>query len=102
MITVESMNHPATPVPCFLVEWYGPKLAEEPIADTAAALDDCAASMSMAGSSVRLLTILAVPTDEVLFGVFTADSADIVAETCQRAGLPAQRLTPAVDAHFGG
>jgi hypothetical protein len=37
----------------------------------------------------------------VLFGVFTADSADIVAETCQRAGLPAQRLTPAVDAHFG-
>src|SRR5664279_5013433 len=73
MISVESMSHPATPVPCYLVEWYGPKLAEEPIAHTAAALDDCAASMSVAGSSVRLLTILAVPTDEVLFGVFTAD-----------------------------
>jgi hypothetical protein len=101
MIIVDPMSHPATSVPCYLVEWYGPRLAGEPIEDTAATLDDCAASMSIAGSSVRLLTILAVPTDEVLFGVFTADSADLVAETCQRAGLPAQRLTPAVDAHFG-
>ena len=102
MATVKPMSQPATPVPCYLVEWYGPRLAEERIEDTAATLDDCAVSMSAAGSSVRLLTIPAVPTDEVLFGVFTADSADIVAETCQRAGLPAQRLTPAVDAHFGG
>jgi hypothetical protein len=102
MITVAEMSHLATPVPCFLVEWYGPKLAEERIEETAAALDDCAASMSTGGSSVRLLTILAVPSDEVLFGVFTADSADLVAETCQRAGLPAQRLTPAVDAHLTG
>jgi hypothetical protein len=89
------------PVPCFLVEWYGPKLAEEPIEHTAATLDHSASAVSAAGSAVRLLTILAVPTDEVLFGVFTADSADLVAETCQRAGLPAQRLTPAVDAQLG-
>jgi hypothetical protein len=95
------MSHPATPVPCYLVEWYSPHLAREPIADTAATLDDCAASMSTAGSIVRLLTVLAVPADDVCFGVFTADSADIVAQTCLRAGLPAQRLTPAVDARVG-
>jgi hypothetical protein len=89
------MRHPATPVACFLVEWYRPRLAEEPIEETAATLDACAAAMSTAGSTVRLLTILAVPADDVCFGVFTADSADLVDRTCRRAGLPAQRLTPA-------
>jgi hypothetical protein len=42
--------------------------------------------------------VLSVPTDETLFGVFAADSAPIVAQACQRAGMPAQRLTGAVDA----
>jgi hypothetical protein len=96
------MSSHATAVPCYLVEWYRPRLADEPIADTAAALDDCAASTSTeAGSTVRLLTVIAVPADDVCFGVFTADSADLVAKTCQRAGLTAQRLTPAVDARLG-
>lgn len=95
------MRSNATSVPCYLVEWYNPRLAKEPIEDTAATLNDCATSMSTADSTVRLLTILAVPGDDVCFGIFTAASAQLVAETCQRAGLPAQRLTPAVDAQFG-
>ena len=89
------MRHPATTVPCYLVEWYRPRLAEESIEDTAATLDACAAATSTAASTVQLLAILAVPDDDVCFGVFTADSADLVARTCRRAGLPAQRLTPA-------
>ncbi|BDX34655.1 hypothetical protein TUM20985_52020 [Mycobacterium antarcticum] len=95
------MSSHATSVPCYLVEWYDPRMATEPIEHTAARLDDYAVSMSTPDSTVRLLTVLAVPADDVCFGVFTAASADLVAETCQRAGLPAQRLTPAVDAHFG-
>ncbi|TPG29846.1 hypothetical protein [Mycolicibacterium hodleri] len=81
------MRHPATPVPCYLVEWYRPRLAEAPIEDTVATLDDCAAALSTATSTVRLLEVLAVPADEVCFGVFTADSAELVARTCRRAGL---------------
>ena len=85
------------PVPCYLVEWYHSALTEEPLHDTAARLNECAVLMSAQGSPVRLLNLLAVPTDEVLFAVFTAGSASIVAQTCDRAGLPAQRVSTATE-----
>jgi hypothetical protein len=44
--------------------------------------------------------MLAVPADEVVFGVFDATSAQIVAGACLRADIPAERLTAAVDAHI--
>jgi hypothetical protein len=100
-ISVDAMSRSATPVPCYLVEWYGPRISGEPIEDTAATLDDCATATCTPESHVRLLTMLAVPSDEVLFGVFTADSPDLVAVTCQRAGIPAQRLTAVVGTRFG-
>jgi hypothetical protein len=53
--------------------------------------------MSAGGSPVHLLSMLAVPGDEVLFGVFTADSSTVVTQTCDRAGIPAQRVTIATD-----
>ncbi|MGP4056551.1 hypothetical protein ACTWP6_17295 [Mycobacterium sp. 4D054] len=46
---------------------------------------------------MHLLSMVAVPGDEVLFGVFTAGSASAVAQTCDRAGIPAQRVTTATD-----
>lgn len=52
--------------------------------------------MSAQGSPVRLLNLLAVPTDEVLVAVFTAGSASVVAQTRDRAG-PAQRGTTATE-----
>jgi hypothetical protein len=85
------------PVPCYLVEWYHSALIEEPLDSTAARLNECAGLMSEQGSSIRLLNLLAVPTDEVLFAVFTADSASTVAQTCDRAGIPAQRVTTATE-----
>lgn len=95
------MGISTTPIPCFLVEWYPYRLAEEVIARAAATLDACAESMSAEGSSVALLTMLAVPNDDVLFGVFTASSAALVKETCDRAGMPAQRLSTATDFQGG-
>jgi hypothetical protein len=86
------------PVPCYLVEWYQSAVTEEPLDDTAARLSECAVLMSGQGSAVRLLNLLAVPTDEVLFAVFTADSANTVAQTCDRAGIPAERVTSATEA----
>ena len=45
------------------------------------------------GTPVRLLLTLSVPGDEVLYGVFSADSLDLVSRTCDQAGLPHQRLS---------
>jgi hypothetical protein len=93
---------PLPHVPCYLAEWYSPTLTGEQLDHTAALLEECAASMSGEGSSVQLLTMLAVPDDEVVFGVFAAGSAHVVDQTCRRAGIPIQRLTAAVDARIPG
>jgi hypothetical protein len=95
-----SIHSPA--LPCYLVEWYRPEFTAGALEHTAAKLEDCAAAMRDEGSSVRLLMTLAVPTDEVLYGVFTAPSANTVTETCRRAGIPAERLNKAVDAQVSG
>ncbi|HZZ47891.1 MAG TPA: hypothetical protein VFE65_13480 [Pseudonocardia sp.] len=79
----------------FLAEWYQAGLTEEHLDRIAAQLTDSAASAAPPDLSTRLLTMLAVPSDEVVFGVFAADSAQAVVNACLRAGLPVDRLTPA-------
>jgi hypothetical protein len=49
--------------------------------------------MSAKGMQVRLIMTLAVPADEVLYGMFSAYSADIVVKTCEQAGIPVERLS---------
>jgi hypothetical protein len=61
----------------------------------AATLRHVATDMSASGCPLNLCTLLAVPSDEVIFGVFTAGSAVTVSSACDRAGHPPQRLTPA-------
>lgn len=39
---------------------------------------------------------VAVPADDYAFGVFAADSAEVVAETCADAGAPPERISAAV------
>lgn len=85
---------------CYLVEWYRPELTAAQLEITAARLEECAAAMCGADPPVRLLMALAVPADEVVFGVFAAGSAQAVSEACHRAGVPAERLTDAVDARI--
>jgi hypothetical protein len=84
----------------FLVEWYRPDAASGGFDDKVSRLAECAASASAGGAPVHLLVTLAVPGDEVAFGVFDAHSAGAVAEVCGRAGIPPQRLTPVVNARF--
>ncbi|HEX2285935.1 MAG TPA: hypothetical protein VHI10_14105 [Mycobacterium sp.] len=85
-------------LPCYLVEWYWPGLTEDQLDRTVANLDECAAMMSTAGCAVRLLVTIAMRADEVLFGVFAASSEQAVAQACDRAGVPAERLAATVDA----
>jgi hypothetical protein len=96
------MSIEAPRMPCYIVEWYRPELTAAQLDHAAALLDECAATIRGEGSPVRLLMTLAVPADEVVFGIFAAGSADSVSEACQRAGLPVERLTDAVDARIVG
>jgi hypothetical protein len=83
----------APPVACYLAEWYRPEVTEQPLDDTIAKLDAVAATMRVEGSAVKLLVTLAVPTDEVIYGVFAACSPDSVVQVCRRAGIPLERLS---------
>lgn len=94
------MTIQAPRLPCYLVEWYRPQLTAGMLNDTAVRLDACAAALCAEGKSVQLLMTLAVPAEEVLFGVFAAGSVQSVTETCVRAGIPAERLSEAIDARL--
>lgn len=87
--------HP--PQPCYLVEWYSPTFLGHTLAQTAEILGTTAVSMTADGAPVRVSSLIAVPEDEVVFGIFVAGSASAVSRTCDRAGFPAQRLTAATD-----
>jgi len=78
---------------CYLAEWYLPELTEQSVDDIVSKLDIAAATVSADGTPVRLVVTLAVPTDEVLYAVFGAQSPDTVTITCARAGVPHQRLS---------
>jgi hypothetical protein len=78
---------------CFLAEWYRPEVTSRMIEDMVAMLDAAAATMRAEGMQVRLLFTLAVPTDEVLYGMFSAYSAEAVVLTCDHAGIPIERLS---------
>jgi hypothetical protein len=77
----------------YLAEWYLPELTDKSVDDVVAKLDAAALSVSGEGAPIRLLVTLAVPGDEVLYGVFGANSPDIVSRTCLQAGVPHQRLS---------
>jgi hypothetical protein len=92
------MSTPASDLRCYLAEWYRPELTAEGLAHAVSILDKCVASACAAGSPVQLLMTLAVPDDDVIFGVFAAGSEQVVARVCAQAGIPAQRLSLAFDA----
>jgi hypothetical protein len=79
-----------------LAEWYLPELTDQSVDDMVARLDAAATAVTGEGTPVRLLVTLAVPNDEVLYGVFGAQSLDLVQQTCHQAGLPYQRLSGGV------
>ena len=82
----------------FLVEWYRPNLTRELVDGMVARLNAAIASVSAEGSPVWLVMTVAVPTDEVLYGVFAADSLDLVRAACERAGSVPERMSVDIDA----
>ncbi len=94
------MGSAAPPVACYLAEWYRPEVTQQPLDDTVAKLDGVVATMRVEGSQVKLLVALAVPTDEVIYGVFAAVSPESVVQACRRAGIPLERLSSDVAARI--
>jgi len=76
-----------------LAEWYLPELTDQAVDDVVARLDAAATTVTDEGTPVRLVVTLAVPTDEVLYGLFGAHTPATVSRTCLQAGLPHQRLS---------
>lgn len=92
------MSHPAPDLECFLVEWYGPEATKRPIDETVAKLDAEIAAIQAEGSAVQLLIAVNAHSDQVLYTVFAASSSDAVRQACERAGLPAERVTAGIEA----
>lgn len=81
---------------CFLVEWYQPDLVDSAVD---AAIDQLAGAA--AAVCAELLVALTSPSDETLFGVVAADSADAVVAACRQAGWRVDRITAGVRARIG-
>jgi len=57
-------------------------LTDRSVEDIVAGLAAAATTLNDGGAPVHLLLTLAVPTDEVLYGVFEAQSPEIVSQLC--------------------
>ncbi|OBG24669.1 hypothetical protein A5764_09570 [Mycobacterium sp. 852002-51057_SCH5723018] len=90
------MSVPNAETKRFLVEWYGAQTLAHSVGETVDHLNNHAASISTCGKQVRLLIAFAVPADDYAFGVFAAESAELVTQLCDDAGAPAERISSAV------
>jgi hypothetical protein len=81
--------------PCFLVEWYQPDLA-------ALSFDNAVEQLQTVADAaqVRLLAALTAPSDETIYGVLAADSAEVAIEVCQQAGWHTDRVTAVMRAQL--
>jgi hypothetical protein len=87
---------------CFLAEWYQPAAVNRDIDQIAALLRETAERVQGEGHPIRLLATVAAPTDQVLYGLFVAESADIVTRVCLGTGWPADRITSDIRARIAG
>ena len=97
--SVAGVNRPEPPALCFLVEWYRSDLANIEPDDIAAQLERGAAAVSAKGAAVQGVFTVAAPTDDVLYSVFAADSADAVVLACRQAGWLPDRITADIHTH---
>jgi hypothetical protein len=82
----------------FLAEWHTPRARGRAITDVAHCLRESTGAMPAAAHPPELLYALEVPQDAYAFGVFAAESAEAVAQVCLLAGIPADRISAAVEA----
>ena len=79
----------------FLAEWYVQECAAEDIDRIVEMLREITAGCR-AQPPVQLVATLAIPADEMVFGLFDAPSAEAVLTECERVGLSPFRINVAV------
>jgi len=90
------MGDPSRSISCYLAEWYRADLSERTMERAFARLTRGVELLTDDGASATVLMSLLVPTDDVVFCVFAAQSREIVVAACDQAGLPVERVTAAV------
>lgn len=88
--TTQPSAHPGAST--FLVERYWPGITHELLAAAIARGELEAGDPTRVGGRVRRLGSVLLAADEVVFCLFTADSADAVAEVNDRARFPYDRI----------
>lgn len=90
------MRDSASCLDCYLAEWYRDGLPQDAIDQPFAVLTRGAQLLSDDGAFAEVVLMMSVPTDDVIFCVFNATSPEVVVAACSRAGIPAERVTPAM------
>ena len=75
-------------MPHHLVEWFRTEADQARIAQITEAL-----TAGVYPAEVTLVLIIAVPTDQVVYGLFAASSSEALLALCARAGIPPQRVS---------
>jgi hypothetical protein len=91
-------NDADAPLSRYLAEWYNPHLRGRNVADVARRVRQSLAAMIDEPNRPELLCAVQLPQDAYTFGLFSADSVDVVTEACKQAGVPADRVTAALEA----
>lgn len=81
----------------YLAEWYTPHSLVRPISEIAQRLRESTATLPTEPGRPELLYALEIPQEAYAFGVFAADSSEAVTNACRDAGVPADRVTEAVE-----
>jgi hypothetical protein len=87
---------PAAGTRTFLVERYWPGVDEPLLRAVLPELERIAATMRAEGQPVDHMSSIFMPTDQVVFTLISAPSERVVRELNDRAGLPMDRITAAI------
>ena len=83
-------------MPSYLVESYHPLARSEELLEAAARARRAAQGLLAEGKRVRYLRSALLVGDELCLHLFEADSASLVSEASERAGLSAERVVETV------
>jgi len=84
-------------VPSYVVEAYVSSLEQRKLDDAAERARVAAVALAAEGRWIRFVRSTFLPTDEVGFLVFEADSAALVGELTERAAIDFERIIEAVE-----
>ena len=82
---------------CFLAQWDRSTFSGPSTTKFVTLLQSCTDGINSSVTPIRLMVVLCVAADTVVYSVFEADSAETVLRVCTRAGALPHRLTPDVD-----